>query len=86
MVGSETKEFSLSPFFAVSWAEKSILHTMKLFISFVLCLSFSPQVEQLFCLGLKSRMECHKILEMCDWNLELASTHLLDTYGSVKQR
>uniref|UniRef100_A0A3B4DVP3 Activated CDC42 kinase 1 n=1 Tax=Pygocentrus nattereri TaxID=42514 RepID=A0A3B4DVP3_PYGNA len=45
-----------------------------------------PEVEQLFCLGLKSRVECHKILEMCDWNLELASTQLLDSYGSVKQR
>uniref|UniRef100_A0AAR2JLA5 Activated CDC42 kinase 1 n=1 Tax=Pygocentrus nattereri TaxID=42514 RepID=A0AAR2JLA5_PYGNA len=44
------------------------------------------KVEQLFCLGLKSRVECHKILEMCDWNLELASTQLLDSYGSVKQR
>ncbi|XP_053083453.1 tyrosine kinase, non-receptor, 2b isoform X1 [Pangasianodon hypophthalmus] len=44
------------------------------------------KVEQLFCLGLKSRLECHKILEMCDWNLELASTQLLDSYGSVKQR
>ncbi|XP_017350997.1 tyrosine kinase, non-receptor, 2b isoform X6 [Ictalurus punctatus] len=43
------------------------------------------KVEQLFCLGLKSRVECHKILEMCDWNLELASTQLLDSYGSVKQ-
>lgn len=50
------------------------------------CLFFSPQVEQLFCLGLKSRVECHKILEMCDWNLELASTQLLDSYGLVKQR
>lgn len=44
------------------------------------------KVEQLFCLGLKSRVECHKILEMCDWNLELASTQILDSYGSVKQR
>uniref|UniRef100_A0A8C1FGC8 Activated CDC42 kinase 1 n=1 Tax=Cyprinus carpio carpio TaxID=630221 RepID=A0A8C1FGC8_CYPCA len=43
-------------------------------------------VEQLFCLGLKTRVECHKILEMCDWNLELASTQLLDSYGSVKLR
>ncbi|RXN35994.1 activated CDC42 kinase 1-like isoform X2 [Labeo rohita] len=41
-------------------------------------------VEQLFCLGLKTRVECHKILEMCDWNLELASTQMLDSYGSVK--
>uniref|UniRef100_A0A8C2E8M9 Activated CDC42 kinase 1 n=1 Tax=Cyprinus carpio TaxID=7962 RepID=A0A8C2E8M9_CYPCA len=43
-------------------------------------------VEQLFCLGLKTRVECHKILEMCDWNLELASTQLLDSYGPVKLR
>ncbi len=49
-------------------------------------LSFGAQVEQLFCLGLKTRVECHKILEMCDWNLELASTQLLDSYGSVKLR
>uniref|UniRef100_A0A672Q309 Activated CDC42 kinase 1 n=1 Tax=Sinocyclocheilus grahami TaxID=75366 RepID=A0A672Q309_SINGR len=48
--------------------------------------SFGAQVEQLFCLGLKTRVECHKILEMCDWNLELASTQLLDSYGSVKLR
>uniref|UniRef100_A0A673K2Y6 Activated CDC42 kinase 1 n=1 Tax=Sinocyclocheilus rhinocerous TaxID=307959 RepID=A0A673K2Y6_9TELE len=47
---------------------------------------FGAQVEQLFCLGLKTRVECHKILEMCDWNLELASTQLLDSYGSVKLR
>lgn len=44
------------------------------------------KVEQLFCLGLKTREECHKILEMCDWNLELASTQLLDSYGQVKLR
>uniref|UniRef100_A0A8C2E9Z8 Activated CDC42 kinase 1 n=1 Tax=Cyprinus carpio TaxID=7962 RepID=A0A8C2E9Z8_CYPCA len=44
------------------------------------------KVEQLFCLGLKTRVECHKILEMCDWNLELASTQLLDSYGPVKLR
>uniref|UniRef100_A0A8C1RIU7 Activated CDC42 kinase 1 n=1 Tax=Cyprinus carpio TaxID=7962 RepID=A0A8C1RIU7_CYPCA len=43
-------------------------------------------LKQLFCLGLKTRVECHKILEMCDWNLELASTQLLDSYGSVKLR
>uniref|UniRef100_A0A8C1W0T8 Activated CDC42 kinase 1 n=1 Tax=Cyprinus carpio TaxID=7962 RepID=A0A8C1W0T8_CYPCA len=48
--------------------------------------SFGAQVEQLFCLGLKTRVECHKILEMCDWNLELASTQLLDSYGPVKLR
>ncbi|KAG7457093.1 hypothetical protein MATL_G00242950 [Megalops atlanticus] len=44
------------------------------------------KVEQLFSLGLKSRAECLKILELYDWNLELASTQLLDSYGSVRQR
>ncbi|XP_051990302.1 tyrosine kinase, non-receptor, 2b isoform X1 [Xyrauchen texanus] len=44
------------------------------------------KVEQLFCLGLKTRVDCHKILEMYDWNLELASTQLLDSYGTVKLR
>uniref|UniRef100_A0A672RYW9 Activated CDC42 kinase 1 n=1 Tax=Sinocyclocheilus grahami TaxID=75366 RepID=A0A672RYW9_SINGR len=44
------------------------------------------KVEQLFCLGLKTRVECHKILELCDWNLELASTQLLDSYGPVNLR
>ncbi|KAL2097919.1 hypothetical protein ACEWY4_007126 [Coilia grayii] len=44
------------------------------------------KVEQLFCLGLKSRVECLNLLEMFDWNLELASTQLLDSYGAVKQR
>uniref|UniRef100_A0A3Q3X5R6 UBA domain-containing protein n=1 Tax=Mola mola TaxID=94237 RepID=A0A3Q3X5R6_MOLML len=39
------------------------------------------KVEQLFCLGLRSRSECLKLLEMCDWNLELASTQMLDNYG-----
>ncbi|KAM9844515.1 activated CDC42 kinase 1-like [Aulostomus maculatus] len=41
------------------------------------------KVEQLFCLGLRSRSECLKLLEMCDWNLEVASTHMLDNYGST---
>ncbi|KAG5847305.1 hypothetical protein ANANG_G00124610 [Anguilla anguilla] len=44
------------------------------------------KAKQLFCLGLKTRVECLKILEMYDWNLELASTQLLDSYGSVRQR
>ncbi|XP_056599824.1 tyrosine kinase, non-receptor, 2b isoform X3 [Triplophysa dalaica] len=44
------------------------------------------KVEQLFCLGLKTRLECHNMLEMYDWNLELASTQLLDSCGSVKLR
>ncbi|XP_041949108.1 tyrosine kinase, non-receptor, 2b isoform X1 [Alosa sapidissima] len=44
------------------------------------------KVEQLFCLGLKSRVECLNLLEMFDWNLEMASTQLLDSYGAVKQR
>ncbi|KAI4900381.1 hypothetical protein NFI96_005528, partial [Prochilodus magdalenae] len=55
-----------------SWSVQKAVHYLK--------------VEQLFCLGLKTRVECHKILEMYDWNLELASTQLLDSYGSVKQR
>uniref|UniRef100_A0A8C7NBW6 Activated CDC42 kinase 1 n=1 Tax=Oncorhynchus kisutch TaxID=8019 RepID=A0A8C7NBW6_ONCKI len=43
-------------------------------------------VEQLFCLGLKTRTECLKVLEYYDWNLEVASTQLLDSYGSFRQR
>lgn len=42
------------------------------------------KVEQLFCLGLKTRLECHKVLEMFDWNLEQASSHLLDPYSSFR--
>lgn len=44
------------------------------------------QVEQLFCLGLKSRVECHRVLEMFDWNLAQASSHLLDPCGSSRQK
>lgn len=44
------------------------------------------QVEQLFCLGLKSRVECHRVLEMFDWNLAQASSHLLDPYSSSRQK
>ncbi|XP_019358999.1 PREDICTED: activated CDC42 kinase 1 isoform X2 [Gavialis gangeticus] len=44
------------------------------------------KVEQLFCLGLKSRVECHKVLEMFDWNLEQASSHLLDPYSTARQK
>uniref|UniRef100_A0A8C7LQR2 Activated CDC42 kinase 1 n=1 Tax=Oncorhynchus kisutch TaxID=8019 RepID=A0A8C7LQR2_ONCKI len=44
------------------------------------------KVEQLFCLGLKTRTECLKVLEYYDWNLEVASTQLLDSYGSFRQR
>ncbi|XP_063298901.1 activated CDC42 kinase 1 isoform X3 [Pelobates fuscus] len=44
------------------------------------------KVEQLFCLGLKTRMECHKVLEMFDWNLETASSHLLDSYSCGQQK
>ncbi|XP_070609913.1 activated CDC42 kinase 1 isoform X2 [Erythrolamprus reginae] len=40
------------------------------------------KVEQLFCLGLKTRVECHKVLEMFNWNLEQASSHLLDPYNA----
>uniref|UniRef100_UPI0037E7A6F8 tyrosine kinase, non-receptor, 2b n=1 Tax=Semicossyphus pulcher TaxID=241346 RepID=UPI0037E7A6F8 len=44
------------------------------------------KVEQLFCLGLRSRSECLKLLEMCDWNLEVASTQMLDNYGSANRQ
>ncbi|XP_076018355.1 tyrosine kinase, non-receptor, 2b isoform X2 [Genypterus blacodes] len=44
------------------------------------------KVEQLFCLGLRSRTECIKLLEMCDWNLEVASTQMLDNYGSTTRQ
>lgn len=49
-------------------------------------LHVSLQVEQLFCLGLRSRTECLKLLEMCDWNLEVASTQMLDNYGSTTRQ
>ncbi|XP_045558603.1 activated CDC42 kinase 1 isoform X1 [Salmo salar] len=41
------------------------------------------QVEQLFQLGLRSRTECQEVLERCQWNLEQASTMLLDSCGKV---
>lgn len=44
------------------------------------------KVEQLFCLGLTSRGECLKLLEMCEWNLEVASTQMLDNYGSTTRQ
>ncbi|CAL8280914.1 unnamed protein product [Lota lota] len=44
------------------------------------------KVEQLFCLGLRSKAECLKLLEICEWNLELASTQLLDSYGSTNRQ
>ncbi|XP_056421472.1 activated CDC42 kinase 1 isoform X4 [Hyla sarda] len=44
------------------------------------------KVEQLFCLGLKTRVECHKVLETFDWNLETASSHLLESYNSSQQK
>ncbi|XP_033883539.2 activated CDC42 kinase 1-like isoform X1 [Acipenser ruthenus] len=44
------------------------------------------KVEQLFCLGLKTRTECLKILETYDWNLELACSQLLDSYSTLRQR
>ncbi|XP_028987394.1 activated CDC42 kinase 1 isoform X3 [Betta splendens] len=44
------------------------------------------KVEQLFCLGLRSRSECLKLLEMCDWNLEVASTQMLENYGSATRQ
>uniref|UniRef100_A0A3B5LHX9 Activated CDC42 kinase 1 n=1 Tax=Xiphophorus couchianus TaxID=32473 RepID=A0A3B5LHX9_9TELE len=44
------------------------------------------KVEQLFCLGLRNRSECAKLLEMCDWNLEEASTQILEDYGSITRQ
>ncbi|XP_025901159.1 activated CDC42 kinase 1 isoform X3 [Nothoprocta perdicaria] len=44
------------------------------------------KVEQLFCLGLKSRVECHRVLEMFDWNLAQASSHLLDPCSTSRQK
>ncbi|ERE76373.1 activated CDC42 kinase 1 [Cricetulus griseus] len=39
------------------------------------------KVEQLFGLGLRPRVECHKVLEMFDWDLEQAGCHLLGSCG-----
>ncbi|XP_023560500.1 activated CDC42 kinase 1 isoform X7 [Octodon degus] len=39
------------------------------------------KVEQLFGLGLRPRTECHKVLEMFDWDLEQAGCHLLGSCG-----
>uniref|UniRef100_A0A8C3STP5 non-specific protein-tyrosine kinase n=1 Tax=Chelydra serpentina TaxID=8475 RepID=A0A8C3STP5_CHESE len=44
------------------------------------------KVEQLFCLGLKTRGECHRVLETFDWNLEQASCHLLDPASAARQK
>nr|XP_040027498.1 tyrosine kinase, non-receptor, 2b isoform X2 [Gasterosteus aculeatus aculeatus] len=55
-----------------SWNVQKAVHSLK--------------VEQLFCLGLRSRAECLKLLEMCDWNLEVASTQMLDNYGSTTRQ
>lgn len=83
--GREAREFPFTPHFFRFYELQNQYFTL-CDLSFFFCFLVSLQVEQLFCLGLRSRVECHKILEMCDWNLELASTQLLDTYGSIKQR
>ncbi|TRY95271.1 hypothetical protein DNTS_012209 [Danionella cerebrum] len=44
------------------------------------------KVEQLFRLGLKSRPECLETLEQCGWNLEQASTQMLDSYAPSRHR
>ncbi|XP_062841435.1 activated CDC42 kinase 1 isoform X2 [Trichomycterus rosablanca] len=44
------------------------------------------KVEQLFRLGLKTRPECVEVLRSCCWNLEQASTQMLDSYGASLQR
>uniref|UniRef100_A0A8C4QAN3 Activated CDC42 kinase 1 n=1 Tax=Eptatretus burgeri TaxID=7764 RepID=A0A8C4QAN3_EPTBU len=38
------------------------------------------QVEQLFCLGLRSRHECQNVLSRFAWDLEKASSHLLAAF------
>ncbi|XP_063080417.1 activated CDC42 kinase 1 isoform X12 [Cavia porcellus] len=43
-------------------------------------------VEQLFGLGLRPRLECHKVLEMFDWNLEQAGCHLLGSCGPAHHK
>ncbi|XP_074186354.1 activated CDC42 kinase 1 isoform X8 [Rhinolophus sinicus] len=43
-------------------------------------------VEQLFGLGLRPRGECHKVLEMFDWDLEQAGCHLLGPCGSAQHK
>uniref|UniRef100_A0AAQ5XTP3 Non-specific protein-tyrosine kinase n=1 Tax=Amphiprion ocellaris TaxID=80972 RepID=A0AAQ5XTP3_AMPOC len=44
------------------------------------------KVEQLFRLGLRSRAECEELLQRCQWNLEQASTLMLDAYGPHLKR
>lgn len=44
------------------------------------------KVEQLFRLGLRSKGECEELLQRCHWDLEQASTVMLDTYGQQRNR
>ncbi|XP_053268601.1 activated CDC42 kinase 1 [Pleuronectes platessa] len=44
------------------------------------------KVEQLFRLGLRSRAECEELLQLRQWNLEQASTVLLETFGTHLNR
>ncbi|KAM9774726.1 activated CDC42 kinase 1 isoform X1 [Syngnathus typhle] len=44
------------------------------------------KVEQLFGVGLRSRRECEALLRRCMWNLEEASSLMLDTYGPHSNR
>ncbi|KAM9331628.1 activated CDC42 kinase 1 isoform 2-T2 [Pholidichthys leucotaenia] len=44
------------------------------------------KVEQLFRLGLRSRAKCEELLQRCQWNLEQASSFMLDTYGPHRSR
>ncbi|XP_046879330.1 activated CDC42 kinase 1 isoform X2 [Hypomesus transpacificus] len=43
------------------------------------------KVQQLFRLGLRSRLECQEVLEGCQWNLEQASTLVLESYSRNRQ-
>uniref|UniRef100_A0A8C6UZ64 Tyrosine kinase, non-receptor, 2a n=1 Tax=Neogobius melanostomus TaxID=47308 RepID=A0A8C6UZ64_9GOBI len=55
-----------------SWSVPQAIHHLK--------------VEQLFRLGLRSRGDCEAMLQSCHWNLEEASTVMLDTYGPHRKK
>uniref|UniRef100_A0A3P9LQB3 Activated CDC42 kinase 1 n=2 Tax=Oryzias latipes TaxID=8090 RepID=A0A3P9LQB3_ORYLA len=44
------------------------------------------KVEQLFCLGLRSRAQCKELLQGCQWNLERAGAAMLDACGPPHDR
>ena len=44
------------------------------------------QVEQLFRLGGESRAACHNLLETLNWNMELASSVVIDGIKSRRKK